>query len=58
MRTESLTNRTLKIYLWAQFICVLLTPDTEIVSNRDVNMVDIMFQKFKNKRKSVYLLKK
>ena len=34
MSPESLTNRTLKIYLWAQFICVLLTPDTEIVSNR------------------------
>ena len=36
MSTESLTNRTLQIYLWAQFMCVLLTPDTEIVSNRDV----------------------
>ena len=36
MSTESLTNRTLKIYLWAQSMCVLLTPDTEIVSNRDV----------------------
>ncbi len=34
MSTESLTNRT--IYIWAQFMCVLLTPDTEIVSNRDV----------------------
>jgi hypothetical protein len=36
MSTESLTNRTLKIYIWAQFMCVELTPDTEIVSNRDV----------------------
>ena len=36
MSTESLTNRTLKIYIWAQFMSVLLTPDTEIVSNRDV----------------------
>ncbi len=43
-----------------------MTPDTEIVSNRDVYMVDIIFQNFKNKRKekkrkekkSVYLLKK
>jgi hypothetical protein len=36
MSTESLTNRTLKKYTWAQFMGVLLTPDTEIVSNRDV----------------------
>jgi hypothetical protein len=37
-------------------MCVLLTPDTEIVSNRDVYVGDIMLQNFKNK--SLYLLKK
>ena len=52
MSTESLTNRTLKIYIWAQFMCVLLTPDAEIVSNRDVYMVDILFQNFKTKEKA------
>ncbi len=36
MSTELLTNRTLKIYIRAQYMCVLVTPDTEIVSNRDV----------------------
>ena len=52
MSTESLTNRTLKIYIWAQFMCVELTPDTEIVSNRDVydNYYIPKLQKQKKKR--------
>jgi hypothetical protein len=38
MSTESVTIRTLKIdtCIWAQCMCVLLTPDAEGVSNRDV----------------------
>ncbi len=44
-------------YLSGQFICVLLTPDTEIVSNRNVYMVDIMFQNFKNKKKKRIFIK-